>query len=76
MMSPGQFTAALGFAFVAIWIGFDFAAAILCLVGALVFYLGGVLLLGQLDLADLQNRLRTNLGQPPPPRPPTPPRAH
>jgi hypothetical protein len=71
MMSPGQFTAALGFAFVAIWIGFDFAAAILCLVGALVFYLAGAFLLGQLDLAALQNRLRTNLA----PRPPAPPRA-
>ncbi len=69
MMSPGQFAAALGFAFVAVWIGFDFAHAILCLVGALVFYVGGALLLGQLDLAELQGRFRSGVGQPPPPPP-------
>lgn len=72
-MSPGQFAAALGFAFVAIWIGFDFAHAILCLLGALVFYLGTALLSGQLDLADLQARFRPGTGQPPTRS--TPPRA-
>ncbi len=64
MMSPGQFAAALGFAFVAVWIGFDFAAAILCLVGAAAFFLGAALLLGQLDLAELQARVRGGVGQP------------
>lgn len=76
MMSPGQFAAGIGFAFVAMWIGVDFAAAILCLVGALVFFLGAALLLGQLDLAELQARLRGSVGQTPPPPPPrTAPRA-
>ncbi len=76
MMRPGQFAAALGFAFVAMWIGVDFAAAILCLVGAVVFVLGAALLLGQLDLAELQARFRSGFGQPPPPPPPrtAPPR--
>ncbi len=69
-MSPGQFAAALGFAFVAVWIGVDFAAGILCLVGAVVFYLGAALLLGQLDLAELQARFRSGIGQPPVPPPP------
>ena len=40
------------------WIGVDFAAAILFLVGAVPFYLGAALMLGQLDLADLQARFR------------------
>lgn len=69
MMSPGQFAAALGFAFVAVWIRFDFADAILCLVGAVVFFLGAALLLGKLDLAELQARLRSSVGQQPPPPP-------
>jgi hypothetical protein len=76
MMSPGQFAAALGFAFVAVWIGVDFAAAILCLVGALVFYLGAALLLGQLDLAELQSRFRANVARPAPPPRPAPPRVN
>ncbi len=39
-----QLSGLLGFLFVAAWIGFNFGDAILCLVGAVVFYLvGGVL---------------------------------
>ena len=77
MMRPGQFAAVLGFAFVAVWIRVDFGAAVLCLVGALVFYLGAALMLGQLDLVELQTRMRAGFGQPPPPppTPPAPPRA-
>jgi hypothetical protein len=73
MMRPGQFAAVLGFAFVAMWIAVDFGAAVLCLVGALVFYLGAALMLGQLDLVELQSRVRSGFGQPAPPPPPAPP---
>jgi hypothetical protein len=63
-MSTKHFAALLGFAFVAAWIGFGFGEALLCLLGAGAFY-GVVLVLeGQVDLGDLQDRLRS--------RPPTP----
>jgi hypothetical protein len=58
-MNQRQFAAALGFAFVAIWITLGFGWAILCLVGALAFYLAAVVLeraaVGT-DLASLAGR--------------------
>jgi hypothetical protein len=48
----------LGFLFVAAWIGFNFCDAILCLVGALVFYLIGGVLEGAVDLGEMQSRFR------------------
>lgn len=49
----------LGFAFVSAWIAFDdFGSAILCLLGAAVFYLGAAAAQGDLDLAEVQRRLR------------------
>ena len=51
------FAAALGFAFVWIWIRIDFAASVLCLVGALVFALIIALLRGDIRLEEIQNRL-------------------
>ena len=51
------FAAALGFAFVWIWIRIDFAASILCLLGALVFALIAALVRGEIDLPVLQERL-------------------
>jgi hypothetical protein len=48
----------LGFLFVAAWIGFDFGQAILCLVGAVVFYLIGEVVQGELDLGEMQARIR------------------
>jgi hypothetical protein len=62
----------LGFAFVAAWIGFSFGEAILCLLGAAIFYAIASFLEGDLDLADLQSRLssnRTSTTTAPPPRP-------
>ncbi len=56
-MTDTQFAAVLGFAFVAAWIGFGFGSAILCLVGAIAFYLGALVLRGDLDLAEIQSRL-------------------
>jgi hypothetical protein len=53
-----QFAALLGFAFVAAWIAFGFGNAILCLLGAAVFYAVAAVAQGELDLGDIQNRLR------------------
>jgi len=62
--------AALGFAFVAAWIGLGFGDAILCLLGAAVFYAVVSFLEGDLDLSDFQGRLAsrsaTNTTAPPP----------
>ncbi len=52
--------AVMGFAFVAAWIGLGFGYAILCLLGAAVFYAVVAFLEGDLDLADLQGRLASN----------------
>lgn len=57
-MSLKQFAAFIGFAFVAVWIGFDFGDAVLCLVGAAVFYAGAGVALGEVDLAGVQDRLQ------------------
>lgn len=56
MIDPKYIAAILGFAFVAVWIAIDFGAAILCLLGALVFWGITAFLRGELDLAQLQNR--------------------
>ncbi len=56
-MTTTQFAALLGFAFVAAWIALGFGFAILCLVGAAVFYVGALFLRGDLQLADVQSRL-------------------
>lgn len=57
MIDPKYFAAFLGFAFVAMWIAVDFGAAILCLVGAIVFWGIAAYLRGELDLAQVQSRL-------------------
>lgn len=56
-MTTTQFAAALGFAFVVTWIAFGFGSAVLCLVGAAVFYAAALVLRGDIDLADVQRRL-------------------
>jgi hypothetical protein len=53
-----HYLALLGFLFVAAWIAFDFGQAILCLVGAVVFYLIGEVVQGELDLGEMQARIR------------------
>ena len=50
--------AAGGFAFVAAWIGFGFGHALLCLLGAAIAWLAVSILDGELDLGEMQNRLR------------------
>ena len=57
-MNVKQQLGLLGFLFVAAWIGFNFGDAVLCLVGAVVFYTVGAVLQGELDLAELQARIQ------------------
>ncbi len=57
-MNAKQIAGLLGFLFVAAWIGFGFGDAILCLLGAAVFYLATGFYYGELDLAELQQRAR------------------
>jgi hypothetical protein len=62
-MNPKQLAGLLGFLFVAAWIGFGFGDAILCLIGAAVFYLVIAFYSGELDLAELQQRARQPRGR-------------
>jgi hypothetical protein len=59
--------AAGGFAFVAAWIGFGFGDALLCLLGAAVAWLAVAIADGELDLGEMQRRLR---GEDAPPKAP------
>jgi len=72
-MTQKHFLALLGFAFVAAWIAFGFGYAILCLVGAAVFYAVASVLEGELDLGELQQRLRSPGASATPPAYPPPP---
>jgi hypothetical protein len=76
MITAKHLIAALGFAFVAAWIGWNFGYALLCLVGAAVFYIGAGLFEGEIDLGELQARLtgRRDSGQAATARPRTRPR--
>ena len=59
-MTMKQYLGLLGFAFVVVWIAAGFGHAVLCLIAAGVFYgLGGVME-GEIDLGQLQERLRGN----------------
>jgi hypothetical protein len=57
MITRKHFAALIGFAFVAAWVGFNFGYAVLCLVGAALFYYAASFLQGELDLGELQARL-------------------
>lgn len=65
--------AAGGFAFVAAWIGFGFGDALLCVLGAAVAWLAVAILDGQLDLGEMQRRLRGEDAPPSAPRAASPP---
>ncbi len=58
-MTLKQFLGLLGFLFVAAWIAFSFGDAILCLLGAGLFAGAGAIVQGDVDLAELQDRMRT-----------------
>ena len=64
MINLKQFLGLLGFLFVAAWIVFNFGYAILCLVGAGVFYAIGAVLQGELDLGDVQSRIQRSQSVP------------
>ena len=64
MINLKQFLGLLGFLFVAAWIAFNFGYAILCLVGAGVFYAIGAVLQGELDLGDVQSRIQRSQSVP------------
>jgi hypothetical protein len=55
-MTPPSFAALIGFLFVAAWAALGFGDAILCLLGAAVFYAVTAFYRGELDLAALQQR--------------------
>jgi len=55
-MTPSQLAGLLGFLFVAAWAALGFGDAVLCLIGAAVFYLATALYRGEIDLEDLQQR--------------------
>lgn len=57
-MNLKQFLALLGFLFVAAWIAFNFGDAILCLVGAAIFYAFGAVLEGEINLGEMQSRIQ------------------
>jgi hypothetical protein len=70
-MTPKHFAALLGFATVAAGISFGFGNALLCLLGAAAFYAAALVAQGQLDLGELQDRLRSSAPtSTPPPWPP------
>jgi hypothetical protein len=56
-MNPRHFAALLGFAFVAAWIALSFGYALLCLLGAAVFYALAAVFEGDVDLGELQSRV-------------------
>lgn len=58
-----RFATLLGFAFAAAWIGFGFGDAVLCLLGAGAFYAVASYLEGDVDLADLGDRLSAGSGR-------------
>lgn len=58
MITVKHYLGLVGFLFVAAWIGFNFGDAVLCLVGAAVFYLIGEVVQGELDLGEMQARIR------------------
>jgi hypothetical protein len=55
-MNPTQLAGLLGFLFVATWIVLGFGDAVLCLIGALSFYLATAIYRGEIDLESLQQR--------------------
>ncbi len=73
-MDMKQFAAVLGFAFVVTWIALNFGFALLCLIGAAVFYAGAAVIQGELDLSEVQDRLRSGDRRQPTYAPPAPSR--
>ena len=64
MINLKYYLGLLGFLFVATWIALSFGDAILCLVGAIVFYAVGSVLEGEVDLGELQARMQRSRSAP------------
>ncbi len=62
MTTIKRYLGLIGFLFVAAWVAFGFGDAILCLVGAVVFYGIGAVLEGELDLGEVQARFQRSSG--------------
>jgi hypothetical protein len=58
-MTLKQYLGLLGFLFVAAWAGFDLGVALLCLLGAALFAGAAAIVQGDVDLAEVQDRVRT-----------------
>jgi hypothetical protein len=56
-MNTRHLAALLGFGFVAAWIALNFGYALLCLIGAGVFYSLAAVMEGEIDLGELQSRV-------------------
>lgn len=63
-MTPPYFAGLLGFLFVAAWAALGFGDAVLCLVGAAVFYLVTAFYRGELDLESFQQRSQGRQSRP------------
>jgi hypothetical protein len=75
VLTHKQFSALAGFALVAAWIAFGFGNAVLCLLGAALAYAAAAVVEGEVDLGELQGRLRgRSAADPLPPSPAVPPR--
>jgi hypothetical protein len=66
MIDKRHLAAVAGFAFVAAWIGFSFGQALLCLLGAAMFWTAAGVLEGKVDLGELQSRLSREEAPPAP----------
>ena len=62
-MDTKQYAALVGFLFAVVWIALGFGDALLCLIGAAVFYGVAAVALGELDLGELQRRLEDGRGR-------------
>ena len=62
MITLKHYLGLLGFLFVAAWLAFNFGYAVLCLVGAAVFYAIGAFLQGEFDMSDVQSRMQRSQG--------------
>jgi hypothetical protein len=56
-MTTRHFAALIGFAFVAAWIALGFGDALLCVIGAALFYAIAAVREGDVDLGELQARI-------------------
>jgi hypothetical protein len=64
-MNPQQLAGLLGFLFVAAWAALGLGDALLCLIGAAVFYAATAFYRGELDLSALQQRAMQSRTTPP-----------